>query len=530
MNSISPYLVNRLWLASQRKEATLFAKNIPIFEQKQRRILRQYLNDNAATEYGQAHDFENISDYHAFAQKVPIVQVWEKDLLPYIDKIAGGTPNVLTRAAVLALEETSGTSGFAKLIPYPETLKKEFQRAVAVWMHALWRQAPAAFRGRSYWSLSPALKPASVTTGGIRIGLEDDSEYLDFLSAWVLKKTLAVPALVKRETDAQAFYFKSLRYLLAADDLSFISVWSPSFFLQLDTFLQEHLVDILAGDGGLLSQKRKLALQSISKKSWVWKDMWPDLAAISCWTDAQSAIWIPHLKERIGNVVISRKGLLLTECVVSVPFAGATDPVLSYRSHFYEFRELASQEIVLAHQVQKGKCYECIVTTGGGLYRYATSDMVEITDFCGPLPQMKFVGRNSRQSDLVGEKLSEYQVQQAIDRLDPAWVAQCRLLFVLPFQINETQAGYQICFLPNNPADAPRLTKEMQKMERTLCENPYYQQAIRSGQLAPLSVECLPEGADQKILNFYKKMKNLRDGDLKLPLLFEFGFLDTFNL
>ncbi len=530
MSFISPFLVNRLWLASQRKEANLFAKNIPRFEEEQWRILHGYLTDNAATEYGQVLDFGKIDDYRAFAQKVPIVQHWEKDLLPYVNKIAAGTPKVLTRAAVLALEETSGTSGFTKLIPYTETLKKEFQRAVAVWMHALWRQMPAAFRGRSYWSLSPALKPTSVTAGGIRIGLEDDSEYLDFLTAWALKKTLAVPASVKRETDAQAFYFKSLLYLLAADDLSFISVWSPSFFLHLDTFLQNHFADILARNEGLLSRKRALALQSISKTNWVWKDIWPGLAAISCWTDAQSALWVSHLKERIGEVPISRKGLLSTECVVSVPFAGAADPVLSYRSHFFEFRELASQEIVLAHQLQEGKFYEVIVTTGGGLYRYATSDIVEITGFCRQLPHMKFIGRNSRQSDLVGEKLSEYQIQHAISRLDPALVAQCRLIFVKPFQINEAQAGYKICFLTKNSADAPHLVQELQKIENSLSENPYYRQAIRVGQLAPLTVECLPEDSDHKILAFYKKKKNLRDGDLKLPLLLEFGFLDDLNL
>jgi len=530
MNLISPFLINRLWLASQRNEAKLFAKNVPIFEQEQQRILRRYMANNAATEYGQVHDFANISDYRSFAKKVPIAQHWEKDIFPYVNKIAEGEPNILTRAAVLALEETSGTSGFAKLIPYTETLKKEFQRAVAVWMHALWRQAPAAFRGRSYWSLSPALKPPSVTAGGIRIGLEDDSEYLDFLAAWALKRTLAVPASVKRETDARAFYFKSLLHLLAADDLSFISVWSPSFFLQLDDFLQNYFADILARDQGQLSRRRKETLQSISKGSWVWKDIWPSLASISCWTDAQSALWIPQLKERIGEVAISRKGLFSTECVVSVPFAGATSSVLSYRSHFYEFRELASRNIVLAHQLQRGQCYEVIVTTGGGLYRYATSDIVEITDFCDQLPQIRFAGRDSRQSDLVGEKLSEFQVQQAIDQLEPALVARCRLLFVYPFQKNKIQGGYKIYFLPNNPSKTMHLAQELQKIENSLSGNPYYRQAIRSGQLVSLTVECLPEGADQKILNHYKKKKNLRDGDLKLPLLFEFGFLDDLNL
>lgn len=530
MNFKRPYLINRIWLASQQKEAKLFAKNIPNFGQEQQRIVRRYLTDNASTEYGQTHAFGGISDYRAFCQKVPLLQEWEKDMVPYIDKIAAGTPHVLTRQAVGAFEETSGTSGFAKLIPYTENLKQEFQRAVAVWMTALWQQNPAAFRGRSYWTLSPALKPASVTEGGVPIGLENDTDYFNFLTAWALQKTLAVPASVKKETETKAFYTKSLGYLLAAADLSFISVWSPTFLLQLDTFLQNHFAEILAGSGGLISSRRKAELQRMSKGTWVWKDLWPGLATISCWTDAHSAIWIPRLNERAGAVTISPKGLLSTECVVSIPCAGAADPVLSYRSHFYEFRELASDEIVLAEQLQREKSYEVIVTTGGGLYRYATRDVVEITGFLDKLPQMKFVGRNSRQSDLVGEKLSEYQVQEAIARLHATVVDQCQLLFVYPYQKNAGQAGYKLCFLPAPETDALRIADELREVEKTLHENPYYRQAVRAGQLAPLAIVCLPAGFDEVLLDFYKTKKQLRDGTAKLPLLFEFGFLDELNL
>ena len=50
------------------------------------------------------------------------------------------------------------------------------------------------------------------------------------------------------------------------------------------------------------------------------------------------------------------------------------------------------------------------MTTGSGLYRYRTGDLVEVgTDGRA----IRFIGRTGNVSDLVGEKLSEAQVTRA---------------------------------------------------------------------------------------------------------------------
>ena len=225
-------------------------------------------------------------------------------------------------------------------------------------------------------------------------------------------------------------------------------------------------------------------------------------------------------------MVISRKGLLSTECVVSVPFWGAADPVLSYQSHFYEFRDIVHNEIMRATEVQPGKCYEVIVTTGGGLYRYATTDVVEVTSLAGGLPQLQFLGRSNRQSDLVGEKLSEFQVQQAISQLRQDVVSQCRLLVLYPVRYSDSRAGYQLYFCLADPAQQLDLSDELAQLDEFLGQNPYYRQALRSGQLAPLVVKSLPAEFPEKLVTFYKAKKGIRDGNVKIPMLLEMGFLD----
>ena len=61
------------------------------------------------------------------------------------------------------------------------------------------------------------------------------------------------------------------------------------------------------------------------------------------------------------------KGLIATEAFVSLPLLPDCDPVLAVNSHFFEFNDTETGDIRLAHEVEEGKVYSVIVTTGGGL-------------------------------------------------------------------------------------------------------------------------------------------------------------------
>ena len=144
----------------------------------------------------------------------------------------------------------------------------------------------------------------------------------------------------------------------------------------MDDFLRAHLgtiLDWLSSNMKTHTQRRKFLLKRLANE-FTWKALFPRLALVSCWTHALAKLSLPALKSRLGAVLIEPKGLLSTEGLTSIPVHPNHDPVISLGSHFLKFRPRGSKDVFLAHQLKSGRTYEVIMTTGGGLYRYATGD------------------------------------------------------------------------------------------------------------------------------------------------------------
>jgi hypothetical protein len=523
---------HKIALALQAREAALFRKGIPEAAARQRELLRGYLRGHADTALGHAYGLGGISGYEEFAARVPLLDY--EAHRPYIDGIAAGKSGLLHPGKTLFLEETSGSTGGAKLIPYGRALQGEFQRGLSSWMHALAAEHPSAFRGKMYWSLSPALRPFRRTEGGIPIGVEGDIGYFDPLKALLLKAVMAVPDSLRKVTDADAFYRATLLSLLTAPSLSFISCWSPSFFLQLDRFLQSHREEIVSSLRILKPSDKKRA-NGISRRieilggAFTWKDLLPDLACLSCWTHASSALWLDGLRARLGAVPVQGKGLLSTECFVSFPFEPGLDPVLAYRSHFFEFREWRSSEggaIVPMEGLRAGETYEVIATTGGGLCRYPTGDVVEVTSLAAGLPSLRFLGRRNGWTDMAGEKVSEPAALLALQELrrDGYPEISGAALVACAEAGSPGRPRYRLHVEAGDSRfDDEGLNALATAMERRLESNPYYRQARALGQLEKLEVEILEPGSMERLLTAYKRRRRVSDGNAKLPFLFSLG-------
>jgi len=345
--------------------------------------LRSMLARNAHCAYLRGRSFDEL----------PIVTY--DDLLPWLERVWDGEPDVLFDGRPVAYERTSGSSGASKLIPYSAEGLRDIQRAIEPWL------ARHPVTGSVYMSISPATRPAE-SVGGIPVGLPD--------SAYVSVRS-AVPPEVGSITDVAQWRAETLRYLKAARDLEIISVWSPTFLLRL-------LDDI---DDPVRT--------------------WPRLKLVSCWASAASKPYAEELAARLPHARIEPKGLMSTECIVTIPDENGR-PALNPHGTF----ELERVD----HDT-----YEVIATTANGLYRYRTGDLVR-SDF-------EFAGRAGVVSDLVGEKLTE------------PFVARC-LRDVAGFLAPDGN-GYRL--VTEVPVDVVEI-------ERRLCENPQYAYARRLGQLAPL--------------------------------------------
>ncbi|MAI32772.1 MAG: hypothetical protein CMM07_13995 [Rhodopirellula sp.] len=533
--------LNQIWRQSCRKEARKFQFAIRDPLASQAETLMRQLRVLAPSHWGNHWRLSSITSVEDFQKRVPITHY--EDYRTAIAQIDQTGDNPLTAQRVEMLEPTTGTSSQPKWIPYTRALHREFQAALAVWVYDLFTQRPATMRGTAYWSVSPPLQDSSISESGIPKGFDDDAAYLGFFSRQVARRLLSVPSDVKQYTQPDDWRYATLWYLLQDSRLAFISVWSPTFLLELIAFgnggsrerlardIHDGICRLSGGQQIRLPRKhsvfsprnrrqvaelleRPLNLQSLSPQ------IWPALSVISCWADSSSKRYITKLSEYFPHAEISPKGLLSTEACISIPLINESGAALALRSHFMEFMTHDSGEPFLAHQLEAGQRYQVVVTTGGGLYRYQTGDWIEVTGFLHACPLVRFLGRDAT-SDLVGEKLTDQFVQQVIEKLltdiQPAEIfamlvpdekskRYCLFLAVDREPLHDRQ-GNEPCDLAN-------------RLEQLLCENIYYHQARQLGQLD--SATIIRERSEDCFLERYQQLSRrhgIREGDMKLVAL-----------
>jgi hypothetical protein len=245
-----------------------------------------------------------------------------------------------------------------------------------------------------------------------------------------------------------------------------------------------------APDPGRASELRRVGAHD-------WARWWPQLQVVSCWGDQAAAGGWQRLRSALPGVLVQPKGLLATEGVITIPYGNARP--LAVTSHFFEFVD-EQGDVRLAHQLQRGRCYEVVLSNGGGLWRYRLGDVVECTGAVHATPSLRFVGRAGVVSDLRGEKLSEAFVAQALralwsDGAAPEYAA-------LHASDAPGTARYELhlsadwAFAVGEDVGAANRREELaSRLELTLGANPHYALARRLGQLQPLRVVLVPAGA-----------------------------------
>lgn len=421
--------------------------------------LTSLLDRNRDTSY--LRQYRSPQTIDAFREYVPIVG--HDDLAPWIDRIAAGDSDVLFAGRPIAFERTSGSSSAAKLIPYSIEGLRDFQHSVSPWFADVVKTY--GITGRVYFSISPATRaPESIS--GVPVGLPDGS-YLGSEGATTLARMTAVPFDVASISDVDLWREETLRHLIAVCDLELISVWSPTFLLRL--------------------------LDEIAEP----QDVWPRLKVVSCWTGGASKPFAEELARRLPQAHLQPKGLLSTECVVTIP-DGSDKAVLTPHGFFEFARE---ERIYLAHELEIGDVYEVIATTASGLYRYRTGDRVRCEGFVlDGRPVLEFVGRGELVSDLVGEKLTESFVATCVEDF-----AGFRLL--VP---EATTNGYVLL------AEAG-VAIDIDEIERRLHANPQYAYARRIGQLQPLRFAPVSQLFDRFVRD--QVGRGARLGDVKPAVL-----------
>jgi hypothetical protein len=489
------------WLAASLPEYRRFTRAAGNPEATQRARLEHYLRQNADTAFGRYYDFTSIHSPGEYAGRVP-VQDYDA-FEPWIDRIANGEDRVLTADPVRLFEPTSGSSGPSKLVPYTASLQQEFRQVVAAWSSRNFLSQPGLLFGRAYWSLTPQMSLPERPGSAVPIGFDEDSAYLGGVAQKLINRTLVADPALRDLHDMDAFWRSTLLMLLRSADLRLISVWHPSYLVLLIERLREQW-DSLLGDLDSMDPRRAGELRSAGCDDL--QRIWPGLRLISCWADGHAAATAADLATLFPGVTIQPKGLIATEGVVTIPF-GNRRP-LAIRSHYFEFLD-ESGEARGAWQLEAGKTYSVVLTTGGGFYRYRLGDLVEVDGFYRGTPSLKFVGREGAVSDLRGEKISEEFAGQVIrDVLEAGHIASP--FSMLAVDTDASPPAY-VLYLETDSSFTPELA---QQLERQLSANPHYELCVRLGQLDRARVERIGGNGFELYSQRLSEM-GMRIGDIK---------------
>lgn len=490
--------LNLAWAASRRASVQRFREALRSPVRAQDVLFAAHLKRTVDSQWGRTHGYSQIDSLQTFRSRVP-VNTWT-ELKPWVERLERGEPNVLNSEAVRMLERTSGGVSGPKHVPYTESLLAEFQAATGPWLDDLFLAFPSLFSARQYWSVSPVAREPQKTSGGLRIGLEDDTEYFGAAERFVMKRLFAVDGTVARERDVETWRRKTLESLLRAEDLGFISIWNPSFLTLLMEALEREWFTHYAR---LASREQHRALDVSGR--FTGEALWPSLRLISCWTDAWASQAVPALRRFFPRTPLQGKGLLATEGVVSFPLWGQPAPVAAVTSHFLEFESLDDEKVLSVHELKKDAPYAPILTTGGGFTRYRLPDLVRCVGFLEATPLLRFEGRLDRASDLRGEKLEAAFVETALAdslREQPAKFA------LLAPELDSERAGYVLFVEGSEHSENLRAT-----LERRLLAQPHYAYARELGQLSALRVIEIARGEEKWIAA--QRERGVRLGDIK---------------
>lgn len=482
-----------------------FERQAGALESVQRGQLSRWLSAASRSPWGAQAGIQPDWSWEEFARRVPTHRYAD-----YAEAIALQKRDRSARlidSPVMRYQPTSGSTSAVKWIPYTQLFLNELDRAITAWIGDLYRQFPHQARGTHYWSLSWIPTQMRGETAG---DINDDMKLLSFGKRALAYITQAAPQEIALASTSDDSLFATLAYLAADEQLSFISVWSPTFALgaleQMGKWRAE-LAEVL-GSGqwgprgprmaGVTCPRSPRAARLL--RGWnghldpgFFQTLWPGLALLSSWDTAAAAPWASQLKALMPQAHFQGKGLWATEGVVTIPFAGRYP--LAYTSHVYEFEDAQTGDVLPPWQLREGQQVIPLLTTGNGFARYRMSDVIRVDGFLGQVPCFTFLGRNDG-VDLVGEKISATTAQELLDEL-PFAELPGRALPVTLLALDHSRGGKPgYVLLVECGPDADRAAIEpplAERLEAGLLEHFHYRLARELGQLADARCIALPQ-------------------------------------
>lgn len=453
---------------------------------QQATLLADIVARNRDTAFGRRHGFGRIHGAADYQRRVPLHK-WPQ-VEPWVERLCAGEQNVLTADPVVLFHQTNGTTGRNKLIPVTPRCERVQASGYRRWVDGALRDNPAMLArgvvGIVSWEF------AGRVPCGIPFGYVSGNVFTRRMPARV-RRQYAYPyaALTIPDPDARRY---TLMRLALARDCSFVFTGNPGALLLLfelaDSASEAIIRDVHDGTLAcadrvppeLLAALRPLLRPRPARARVLGKmrarggrlrpaDYWPGLALVACWLGGTVGRFSSQFPPWLGDGVPLRDvGYMSSEGTFSIPMQnGEPSGALALPAAFYEFipvREYGRDgaPVLLAHEVEEGGEYQVILTTSGGLYRYAINDIVRVTGRYRGVPLIRFLHKGENVKNIAGEMLNADQVQSAM----AAAAARIGLAFRhLQVEANLARNRYVFCVEPlgTAPCDAAALADVLEQ-------------------------------------------------------------------
>jgi len=390
----------------------------------QKKVLLEILDLAKDTEFGRKYDFSNIKSYEDYVANVPLSD-WT-NYIDYSERMQNGEKDITFIGKPAVFLKTSGTSGLPKLIPETDLNIKAKSITEKLKQYYLFSFAADALKGK----LFPLANAGTIgkTTCGIPFGTASGITMMN--ASKKLLDILAFPPIVLKIKDQLTQDYVMMRFSVeqdvrcilgnnvgrmqklteiaknyAEDIVNDIENGTISNKFDIDKEIKEQLVSVLKPNVERANELKDLK----EKDKFIPRYYWSNFSLIATWLSGSIGNSAYGVRELFpDNVIYFDFGYGASEGKFNIPHKPEKpEGILALHGAFYEFIPFENKNAkpVLAHQLEKGKYYELVVTTYSGLYRYKMKDIVKVEGFYKNTPEILFVSKVGDVGDIAGERL-----------------------------------------------------------------------------------------------------------------------------
>lgn len=212
--------------------------------------------------------------------------------------------------------------------------------------------------------------------------------------------------------------------------------------------------------------------------------IWKQLTHISGISGEVFAFQERALKRYVGDLPIYYFAFASSECMSGVALnMNQAEYAMLPRSAFYEYLSRDGR-ILRTSELQIGACYELVVTTFSGLYRYQTGDLLKLVRLEQETPVFQVVGRKNQMINIAGEKLDEITVKEAVK----IWAKERRIMiedFAMGADTVSVPSGYWL-FVKADRKICPQDEERFEQILKLL--SPDYEDVRNMHMLQPVKI------------------------------------------